>query len=83
VVTLRDEAGPRGAEALLTKVMDGGRRSRVEDLDEARARFEQELAWLPPGLASLEGPSYPVTDSPALLALSDQTRRHIGVREEA
>ena len=81
VVTLRDEPGPQEAEPLLTKVMEGGHRTSVDGLREARGRFEKELGMLPLSLRSLDPPSYQVSDSPALESLSLRTHRAIGSRE--
>jgi nicotinate phosphoribosyltransferase len=81
VVGLRDEEGPPGAEALLVPVMERGRRSSDEGLEEAAARFAADLAALPDGLRSLEPSGYRVKESKALAELAEQVRETIRARE--
>lgn len=48
LLALRSERGPAGSEALLEKVMSGGRRLRpAANLEESRRHFESDLAQLP------------------------------------
>ncbi len=79
---LRDEPAPAGSpaaspvtEPLLVPVMVGGRRVHERgSLAAARARFEEDLAALPPGAAALTKPRAPLPAvSPALEALTART----------
>ncbi|MFM7718102.1 MAG: nicotinate phosphoribosyltransferase [Actinomycetota bacterium] len=74
VLALRDEPTPAGHEALLVPVMRGGRRVGPADrLDDARARFVDDLAALPAGARALRAPSAPrarISD-----ALAERTER--------
>ncbi|HLK42505.1 MAG TPA: nicotinate phosphoribosyltransferase [Thermoleophilia bacterium] len=77
-LALRDEprpAEPPATERLLVPVMAGGRRMRARDaLAVARARFEEDLAVVPPGAAALTNPRAPrPAVSPALEALTART----------
>lgn len=70
VVGLRDEAAPEGYQPLLGQVMAGGRRtSSPGGLAEARRRFEEDLAALPPAALDLETPV------PPLVRFSDRLRQ--------
>lgn len=69
---LRDEPAPPGTEPLLVPVMRAGSRVGARGaLAEARARFEDDLAALPPGAAALSKPRRPAPAiTPALAALT-------------
>ena len=79
LVGLRDEALPAGRERLLELVMTGGRRVGGRPaLARSRARFELDLAALPPPARSLRSPKSPaVLISPRLRRLSASTRREL------
>jgi nicotinate phosphoribosyltransferase len=81
VVALREEPGPAGAEPLLVRVMEQGRRSSREGLREARERFARELNALPPGLRGLHPEEYEVTESQQLASLETEVRAAIRARE--
>jgi nicotinate phosphoribosyltransferase len=72
VIALREEALPPGAEPLLEVVMRGGERvGPATCLDDARARFEADLAHLPVAALDLHEPQPPVVrSSPALERLA-------------
>lgn len=54
LLALRSETGPEGSEALLERVMSGGRRLRpATSLEESRERFESDFAQLPAALKDL------------------------------
>ncbi len=66
-------------EALIAKVMVGGKRLARPSLEDARARAAAELARLPERLRRLEdGPPYPVRVAAALAALAQQVDRETG-----
>ncbi|HUY23267.1 MAG TPA: nicotinate phosphoribosyltransferase [Acidimicrobiales bacterium] len=77
-IGLRDEEPPVGTRPLLEPVMHGGRRvdpvvatvpagGPVADITAARARFEADLADLPPGARALDAPQAVVPGSTAAL----------------
>ncbi len=72
VIALREEPLPVGAEPLLEVVMRGGQRVAPSGrLDDARARFEADLARLPAAALDLHEPRPPaVRSSPALERLA-------------
>jgi nicotinate phosphoribosyltransferase len=76
----RDEAVPAGTEPVLVPVMIGGRRIGPPDtLAAARARFEEDLAVLPPGAAALAKPRPPGPKiTQALADLTAQVAARIG-----
>ncbi len=76
VLSLRDEPGPNGSEALLEHVMLAGRRTGPEpSIEESRARFEDDLANVPQKARRLSHPEHvAVAHSEALRALTDRTR---------
>ena len=76
-VGLRDESPPPGTVPLLEPVMRGGRRlQRSETVAAARARFEADLAVLPPPAVALVRPRPPMVEvTPALRQLRRRTRR--------
>jgi nicotinate phosphoribosyltransferase len=69
VVSLHDEDVP-GGRPLLQRVMAGGVRTVIDDLETVRARAADSLAWLPAPLRSLDpagaGPTWPVATSRGL-----------------
>lgn len=70
VIALNEEPGPAGWTPMLTPVMRGGRRIRIEPLAALRQRSTERLAALPEELCQLDDPMiYPVTLSPSLAAL--------------
>jgi nicotinate phosphoribosyltransferase len=71
---LRDEPAPPGTEPLLGPVMAGGRRLAAPgSLAAARARFEDDLAALPPAAAALIAPVAPEPSiSRALTELTEE-----------
>ncbi|KAE8764109.1 nicotinate phosphoribosyltransferase [Georgenia thermotolerans] len=70
LVTTRDDEGPPGARALLEPVVRDGRRLRpAATLAQARARLEQDLAWLPDDAKRVRDPA------PAACVTSDRLRR--------
>ena len=75
LIALRDEAPPPSAEPLLEPVMQGGRRSaRPSTLEDARRRFEADLAELPAAARRVTDPIAPTADiSPALADLLART----------
>jgi nicotinate phosphoribosyltransferase len=82
VITLRDEPAPPGSEPLLVPVMRHGRRLAPDTLDQARARFERDLAALPAPALDLRTPHAPtarysdqLTDLAADLAARHQRPR--------
>ncbi|HEY8519151.1 MAG TPA: nicotinate phosphoribosyltransferase [Gammaproteobacteria bacterium] len=77
VVTLATDRQP--GEPLLEPVMRGGRRlAPSPSLAAIRARAAQELARLPPAVASLAAPAaYPVTIAPALQQLRRELERSL------
>jgi nicotinate phosphoribosyltransferase len=72
MIGLAEENGPPGAEPLLAPVVRGGRPITTSSWKEARARFEAELAALPPSLRSLDPKPYPVGRTDALKALAER-----------
>jgi nicotinate phosphoribosyltransferase len=76
---LRDERPPPGRERLLEPLMTGGRRrSPRPPLSESRARFETDLAALPPRARELRAPkSPPLRSSEALRTLTTETRKSL------
>ncbi len=74
VLSLRDEEGPEGAEALLERVMSGGRRLRpAPTLEDSRRHFESDLASLPVPLRNLaSADAAPPERSAALQQLADE-----------
>lgn len=79
VVALRADEPPAGAEPLLRKVMQGGKRAgESQSLNQARARFLSEFEALPQAFKQLRNPArYPVEFTPALIALREATQRKI------
>jgi nicotinate phosphoribosyltransferase len=77
VVALRDEA-VRGAEAMLTKVMEKGQRTkRLPSLAEIRSTFQREFNCLPDPHKAIRHPTvYPVEFSVQLTELREQITRH-------
>lgn len=79
-IARRTEDGPAGARPLLVPVMADGRRVRArpaaaEAVRAARARFESDLAELPPGALDLDKPEPLVAEvSEALRHLTEQVR---------
>jgi nicotinate phosphoribosyltransferase len=75
-LSLRDEAGPAGARALLQPVMGGGRRLEPTwSLSDARERFQRDLAEVPEAARRLDRPGQvEVARSAALLDLTARTR---------
>ena len=71
VIALRDESVPSAAEPLLHRVMaGGGRTDPQESLEDKRARFQHDLAELPPAALRIEDPEPPeVRSSDALREL--------------
>ncbi|WP_267243486.1 nicotinate phosphoribosyltransferase [Streptomyces sp. PR69] len=76
VIGLYDEPAGEDAEPLLRTVMRGGHRTGPADtLAGARARFEADLAALPPAARRIRGPEAPAPGfSPRLTALTDEVR---------
>jgi nicotinate phosphoribosyltransferase len=76
VLTLRDEPGPEGAEAMLSPVMRGGRRLAPSPaLAESQVRFRTDLAHVPSKAKRLTHPEHVVVPhSPALRELTERTR---------
>jgi len=76
VLTLRDEAGPAGADAMLAPVMRGGRRLAPSPaLAEAQVRFRTDLVHVPRKARRLTRPEHVVVPhSPALRELTERTR---------
>jgi len=76
VLSLRDERGPIGSEALLGQVMLAGRRTTpASSIEECRRRFGVDLAYVPQKARRLSHPEHVVVaHSEALLALTDRTR---------
>jgi nicotinate phosphoribosyltransferase len=57
VLATRDEPGPSDAEArLLPAIREGRRLHPAVTVEEARQRFEADLAWLPEGALHLRDP---------------------------
>jgi nicotinate phosphoribosyltransferase len=89
VLGIRDEEPPAGAAPLLEQVMvDGHRLQRSErpsaTLSLARARFERDLAEVPPTALDLRSPKAPTPAiSPALRRLTDHVRAELRQRELA
>lgn len=84
LLACRSEDPPAGAVALLEPVMVAGRRvgpaaaSPPAIVDAARARFDTQLAALPPALRTLEpGAGHPVEVSDTLSALTRSTRQRL------
>jgi nicotinate phosphoribosyltransferase len=79
VMGLHEEPVPAGRESLLEPLMTGGRRmSGRPPLERSRALFQADLAALPPGARDLRSPQPPtVRSSPALRALSSETKRRL------
>ena len=82
ILGLRDEAPPDGYERLMEPVMLGGRRvGKAGGVQEAQARFEADLAWLPESVRAITNPQQPpVRLSERLVHLSSQTRAEFGRR---
>ena len=78
-IGLREEHAPPGAERLLEPAMRDGRiLAGDEPLEQARRRFESDLAQLPSSATSLEDPRAPmVAVTPALRSLSDEVRSRL------
>jgi nicotinate phosphoribosyltransferase len=76
VIALADEPPPEGAKPLLEPVMRDGTRTRpAPTLEDARRRFESDLAGLPGAARSLRAPTPPsARPSAALLHLAEETR---------
>lgn len=76
VIGLRDEPAPDGYRPLLEKVMAGGQRcAPPASLEQARQRFEEDLAALPAAALDLEAPVPPlVRYSDRLTALATEVR---------
>jgi nicotinate phosphoribosyltransferase len=77
VIALRAEAPPPKGEALLTRVMEGGRiTAPLLSLEEVRSRFREEFDRLPERYKALgETPDYPVGLSSRLDALQKRTEQ--------
>lgn len=82
VIALRAEASPSEGEALLTRVMEGGRiTAPLPTLEEIRSRFREEFDRLPERYKALEeAPDYPVRLSPGLDALQERTEHQASER---
>ncbi len=82
VIALRAEASQSGGEALLTKVMEGGRiMVPLPTLEEIRGRFREDFDRLPERYKALrEPPDYPVRLSSGLAALQERTERQAAER---
>ncbi|MFT9789593.1 nicotinate phosphoribosyltransferase [Streptomyces rhizosphaericola] len=82
VIGLKTEEPPAGTEPLLRTVMrDGVRSGPPDDLGAARARFEADLAELPPDARRIEGPVPPVPRSSARLEeVTAQVRERLASR---
>jgi nicotinate phosphoribosyltransferase len=81
MIGLAEENGPPGAEPLLAPVVRGGRPITTSSWKEARARFEAELASLPPSLRSLDPKPYRVGRTDALKALAERVADRVRKRE--
>ncbi|MGH2674920.1 MAG: nicotinate phosphoribosyltransferase [Actinomycetota bacterium] len=81
-IGLADESGP-GGEPLLTRVMEGGRRTVGGSIPDAAARFAAELESLPAGLRSLDPDPYDPERTPALRRLGVEVAERIRARELA
>ncbi|MCX4781570.1 nicotinate phosphoribosyltransferase [Streptomyces sp. NBC_01264] len=79
VLGLRGEVPPSGATPLLRTVMRGGcRKGPPDSLTAARARFEADLAEMPPAAHRIQRPEAPVpTTSPQLKSLTVGVRRRL------
>ena len=79
VIALRAEAPPPEGEALLTRVMEGGRiTAPLPSLEEVRSRFREEFDRLPERYKALrETPDYPVDLSSRLDALQKRTEQQV------
>jgi len=82
VVALRDEP-VNGAEAMLVKVMEKGRRtSLTPSLDDIRSTFQREFQSLPDPHRAIRNPAfYPVEFSTQLSKLRQEITRHRGHKE--
>ena len=80
VLALRDDEHDPDVEPLLQPVMKGGSRLAGPDpLPAARARFEADLEWLPPGALDLRRPrAVPLRLSDRLARLDLEVRRGLG-----
>ncbi|MFH8371724.1 nicotinate phosphoribosyltransferase [Streptomyces sp. NPDC018031] len=80
VIALADEPPPAHARPLLETVMRGGRRTGARDrLDDARARFQADLAELPADARRIDGPLAPrAVLSERLSALAEHVRHALG-----
>ncbi|HZD72487.1 MAG TPA: nicotinate phosphoribosyltransferase [Actinomycetota bacterium] len=81
----RDEPAPSGSEPLLVPVVLGGRRvGDGGDLAAASARFEADLAWLPPAALVLKDPlPPPVRESERLARLRERVQTELRGRYAA
>jgi nicotinate phosphoribosyltransferase len=79
VITLRDEDLSDGAEPLLVPMMRHGHRvGTPETIEQARARFERDLATVPHSALDLRSPHAPtIRYSDALLALADEITHRV------
>ena len=80
ILALRDEPPPGDTLPLMQPVMRGGRRLAArEGLDAARARFEADLAEVPPAALALRDPEQPGPElSDALVRLAGEVRASAG-----
>ena len=81
LIGLAGENGPPGAEPLLAPVVRGGRPVTTSPWQQARDRFEDELASLPSPLRSLDPKPYRVGRTDALKALAERVSDRIRDRE--
>jgi len=84
LLTLREEPGPDGAEAMLAPVMRDGRRlAPSPSLDESRERFRADLAGVPTKARRLTHPEHVVVPHSAALRELTVTTRAEAMRRSA
>jgi nicotinate phosphoribosyltransferase len=80
VLGTASEDPPQGGESLLRPVMERGRRTWSEPLDESRARCAEERDRLPEASRSLSAQPYEVLVSVELAALRDRVDAQVRQR---
>jgi nicotinate phosphoribosyltransferase len=84
VLGLHEEAAPAGRERLLEPLMTKGRRrSSRPPIAQSRARFQADLAALPPGARELRSPKAPpvrITEALRRLTAGTRNRLRVGLR---